>query len=188
MEAFRRPPDPAADAAPARAQWVLAADDLVAGQLAGARPMLAAQRRRLALYGALAATLALVSALGPGTDAITFGYLGAVALALFVVVGLTPQLYARRLRALFARRADVGRRVTYTLSPDALWASVGGMHETRYRPDALHAVEVREGGLLVEPVAGLYAWVPDRAFASAAERARFHDALLRAAPLPRPDA
>ena len=168
---------------PPTARFVMTRDVFTETVLEGTRERQRTTQTRLAGYGAITLAAAVawwwVGSRWAVPLLLAAGYFALVAV-------LHPTLVRRRARAAGAGRSDLGRAVTARVADGELAVDVEGVSRAAYRLDALHGVEGRDGGLLVELFPSEIVWLPDAAFDGRSARDAFERALLAGARLPDP--
>lgn len=169
------------DADPIRARFVLTEDDLLQAFRHGDTKTVRALGAIFFVAAALAAVAAVLSYRRNGTPDLFFVLL---TVGILVAAFRTRHLVERHLRRKIEQMPELGRTVTMAVTDDRLWTSVEGISETSAYLSALDRAEAFPEGLLLVPGEGQYAWIPDRAFASRADRDRFLARLRAGLPLP----
>lgn len=164
------------------ARFTASTADHVEGFMVATEQARAAIRRRYMLYGGLSVALwAFFRFAGGLVDSYYLLFVG----VLFVgVAGLRPWLVRRQYARHVVGRLDVGRTVSVRVADGWIATETDGIGRTEQRLDTLHAVDPREGGILVQPFPNEYQWIPAEAFVTPDDRAAFERALLAGAPLP----
>jgi hypothetical protein len=99
---------------------------------------------------------------------------------------LRPVLVRRQAERMVSGRADLGHAVEARVAGGEFVVETAGVARSAQRLCTLHAVHGGPDGILVEPFPNEALWIPADAFASAADRAAFEQALLAGARLPDP--
>ena len=82
---------------------------------------------------------------------------------------LMPVILRLMIRINFSKRPEMGRKVTLTISSEAVIIDMEESIPVTYRWDALERVVKTPQGLLCYPTTAIQVWIPFKAFASAAE-------------------